>query len=150
MQDAKSHSEHFSRFQKMPDIGAAVSAADRAAAAFLDRPRIQLVCLVQQIQLAVIGINMAVAAVPAGIDAVEEIDASFYTFQNVRRRSDSHQIGRFGQRQMRYDLIQDVIHLLMAFPDSQAAHRIAGQIQLGDLLRMADPDVFVGSALRST
>ena len=75
--------------QQMPEVGPAVPAAGRAAAALLNGPIIQLVFGVQQVQLAVVGIYMAVASVAAGIYTVKEVDAPLHSLQNVGRGSHS-------------------------------------------------------------
>ena len=131
----------------MPDIRAAVFPAGGTAAALLDRALIQLVGLVQEVQLAVIGVHVAVAAVPAGIDAVEKVDAALHAFQDIRRRADAHQVSGLSKRQMRHDDIQDMVHFLVALAHGQPADRVTRQIQFGDFLRVADADVLKGRAL---
>ena len=131
----------------MTDVGSAVVTARRALAAFLDRARIQLVFLVEQIHFSMVCVNMAVASVPARIYAVEEIDAALYAFQNVCRRSNAHQIRRFVFRQVRNDFVENMVHLLVALSYCQTADCIAIEIHLGNPFCMVNADILINRTL---
>ena len=150
MEYTQAHAEHFFCFQQVADISSAVMAACRALAAFLDRAWVQFVFLIEQVQLSCVGVDVSMAAVSARVDAVKEVDAAFYAFQDVCRGSDAHQVGRFVFRQIRHYFFQNMIHFLMALPDGKASDGIAVQIHLTDSLRMVDPDVRIDGALIDT
>ena len=65
MQNTETHAEHFFCFQQMTDVGSAVMTARRALAAFLNRTRIQLVFLIEQVHFSMVCVNVAVTSVPA-------------------------------------------------------------------------------------
>ena len=67
VKNTKTHAQHLLSLQKMADVGSAVAAAGRALTALLYGPFIQLVLGIKQIQLAMVGIYMAMAAITAGI-----------------------------------------------------------------------------------
>ena len=56
----------------MPDVGPAVGTAGRAHAALFDGAGIQLIFLVEQVQLSLVCVHMAVASVSGGVDTIEE------------------------------------------------------------------------------
>ena len=72
---------------------------------------------------------MSMASVSAWIYTVKEVNTTFYSFQNIRRCSDSHQIRRFILWQMRHNCIQNPVHLLMTLSNCKSADCIAIQIQ---------------------
>ena len=78
MQHTQTHAQHFFCFQQMSDIGPAVVTACRTLAPFFDRLWIQLIFCVEQIQLSMIRVDMAMAAVSAWINTVKEINSPVY------------------------------------------------------------------------
>ena len=147
MQHAETHSQHLLRLQQMADIGSGISAAGRAAAAFLNRPVVQLIFRVEQVDLPVIRIQMAVPPVSCGINAVEKVHASLHALQDVCRGSHAHQVGGLVCRKIWHRFIQHVVHFLMGFSHREAADGIAVQLHLRDPLRMVDPDIRVNRPL---
>jgi hypothetical protein len=84
--DAETQAERFVRLEKMAYVGSRIAMpAYGTAAAFLDRPRVGLILRVADMQCTVSGVKIAVAAVAARIDAVEEIDAARHSFEDVFR-----------------------------------------------------------------
>ena len=122
-------------------------AACRATASLLDRAGIQLVFGIKHVHLAVVGIYVTMAAVTARIYAVKEIDSSLYALQDIRRCSDTHEVGWFVLRKIRYDFIKDTVHFFMCLTNCQSADRIAVKLHLGDFFCMFDTDIFVNSSL---
>ena len=147
MQHTKTHAQHLLRFQQMTDISPAVMLTCRTLTAFLDRPGIQFVFGIEQIQLPLIGIDMSVASVSAGIDTIKEINSPLHTFQNIRRSPHSHQISRFLFRKMRHYFVQNIIHLLMTLSYRKTAHCITIQFQLTDPLCMINSNIRVNCTL---
>ena len=147
MQNTETHAEHFFCFQQMTDVGSAVMTARRALAAFLNRTRIQLVFLIEQVHFSMVCVNVAVTSVPARVYAVEEIDAALYALENICRRSNAHQIRRFVFRQVRNHFVKNMIHLLMAFSYCQSADRITVEIHLGNPFCMVNADILINRTL---
>ena len=147
MQDRKSESQHLSRFEQMTYVSPAETPAGRASAALLYGPGIQLIGLVLQIKLTEMGIDLPVPSVSGGIHAVKEIHAPVHGFNDILRRSHPHQVGRLFPREMGNRDVQNMIHFLMCLSHRQTADGIARKLQLGDLLRVADPDVIDNAAL---
>ena len=87
------------------------------------------------------------SSVTAWIYAVKEIHTSVYRFQNIRRRSDSHQISRFGNRKTRNYCIQDPVHLFMCLTNCESADCVSIQIHLCNLLCMLNTDIFIDTPL---
>ena len=87
------------------------------------------------------------SSVTAWIYTVKEVYSTVNRLQNVCRCADSHQIRRFVLRQMRYNRIQNPVHLFMCFSDRKSADRITIQIKLCNLLCMADTDIFIDATL---
>ena len=87
------------------------------------------------------------ASVSRRIYTVEEINTTFYTLQNISRGTHTHKIGWLVHREIRYHLIQNVVHFLMGLANCQTADRITVQIHLSDPLGMLDTDIFIDSTL---
>ena len=87
------------------------------------------------------------ASVSRRIYAVEEINATLYTLQNISRGTYTHKVGWLVHREIRYHLIQNVVHFLMGLANCQTADRITVQIHLSDPLGMLDTDIFIDSTL---
>ncbi len=75
MQHTQTHAQHFFCFQQMSDIRPTVVTACRTLASFFNRLRIQLIFCIEQIQLSMIRVDMAMAAVSAWINTVKEINS---------------------------------------------------------------------------
>ena len=80
MEDAEAHAQHFLRFQQMANVSPAVALAGGALAAFLNRPLVTLVFLVEEVHLAMVGVEVAMAAIAARVYAVKKIHAPGYAF----------------------------------------------------------------------
>ena len=87
------------------------------------------------------------ASVSRRIYTVEEINTTFYTLQNISRGTHTHKVGWLVHREIRYHLIQNVVHFLMGLANCQTADRITVQIHLSDPLGMLDTDIFIDSPL---
>ena len=90
------------------------------------------------------------ASVSRRIYAVEEINTSLYAFQNIGRGAHAHKVGWLVHREIRYHLIQNVIHFLVGLAHCQTADRITIQIHFSDPLGMLDTDIFIDSTLIDT
>ena len=144
---AQAHAQHLICLQEMADVCTGEIPAGRTAAVLLDRPQIFLILRIEQVQMAAVRIDMAVTPVSRRIHAVEEIHAALHAFQYVGRSTNSHEIRRFVAGQVRHDRIQHAVHLLVGLPHGQAAHSVAVQVQLGDLLRVFNADILENGPL---
>ena len=121
MQHTKPHAEHFLRFQQMPDVSLGITSACRTGTSLFDGPLIQLIFRIEKIDLAMVRIQMAVPAVSGRVHTVEKVNAALHALEDVGRRTDTHQIGRFILWQIWHCLLQNIIHLFMCLSDSQPA-----------------------------
>lgn len=71
MQDTKSHSKHFLCFEQMADIGSRIPLARRTSTAFLNWALIQFIFCVEQIQLAMVRVDMAMSSIPGWVYTVK-------------------------------------------------------------------------------
>ena len=148
MHDAHAQPQRFLGLDQVTQIGPAVAGpADRAAASFFNGPLVQLITGVSDMDRTLVGVQVAVASVPAGIYTVKEIHASVHSLQDILGRTDAHQIGGLVFGQVGRDRLDDGIHLFMGFPHRQAADGVAVQIHVADLLRVADPDIMINGSL---
>ena len=90
---------------------------------------------------------MSVSSVSGRINAIKEIHAALNSLQYIGGSSNSHQIGRFLFREERYNLLDNMIHLLMGLTDCQATDSIAVQIQFTDPFSMFDADIIKNRTL---
>ena len=87
------------------------------------------------------------AGISGGHNAVKEVNASGDTFNDIGGRTDAHEITRLILGHMGFDRLDDLIHDLGAFADSQTADGITGQVKLCDLLHMPDANLLISAAL---
>ena len=147
MEHAKPHAQHLFCFQKMTDICPAVSSARGAPASFLQRTVIQFISGVKQVKFSMTGIYMPVPAVPAGIDAVKEINSPFHCLEYVRRSPHSHQINRLLCRKMGNHRLNNPVHLFMGFSHRQSPDCVTGKIEFCNLFCVLNPYVFIYRSL---
>ena len=138
MQHTKPHSKHFLCLEQMADIGSGISAAGRTITALFNGPLIQFIFGIEKIDFPVIGVEMAVASVSAGVYTVKKVHPSLYRFQNIGRGSHPHQVNRLFFGKIRDGFLYDIIHFLMALPHSQSPQGVAVKVQLCDLFCMFD------------
>ena len=88
--------------------------------------------------------------IPRRHDAVEEIYASVYGFEDVHRCADAHQItGTVGGSERLYRL-DDLVHRLGRLAHGKTAYGVAVELQLGYLFHMVDPQIGKGGSLIDT
>ncbi len=80
--------------EQMGQIGAREVAAEQAAAAFLDRPRVVHELGVAHVEAAAGDPQLAVAGDSGRQDGVEQVDAAMDGLEQVRRRAQAHQVAR--------------------------------------------------------
>ena len=68
-------------------------------------------------------------------------------FQNVDRRTDSHQVSDFIFRSKGLYCFNDVVHFFCGLPYCQSANGIAVQPHCRNILHMLYTDILIGAAL---
>ena len=90
---------------------------------------------------------MTMAAIAAWVYTVKEIHPSGYGFQDIRRCSYPHKIGRFIYGKIGNHIVQDPVHFLMGLPYRQSSDSITVQIQLGNFLGVGDTNIVINRSL---
>ena len=94
-----------------------------------------------------VGVHMAVPAVPGRVNAVEEVHAAVHRLQDIGGSSHPHKVHRLFLRQMGHGHVQHVVHFLVALAHRQAAHRVAVQVHFPDHVRVPGADAVHHAAL---
>ena len=145
--DGQPHPEQLFRLEQVADVGPAVLAAGGAAAGGVDGALVPLILGVFDVDDAAPGVQVAVAGVAAGHDAVEQVDAAGHRLEDVAGGAHPHQVAYLVLGHMGLDLLDDVVHHLGRLADGQAADGVAVQLHGGDLLHVLHPQVGEGAAL---
>ena len=116
-------------------------------ATLFDRSVVGLVAGVEEIELPETSVGMTVTAVTCGVNTVEEIDSPVDCLEDVGRSSDTHQIDGFVRRKLGYNVLENVVHLLMRFADCESADRVPREIKLPDAACMFHSDIVIYAAL---
>ena len=135
------------RFYEMADVRTAVVLAGFAAAALVDRTVVVGVFLVHHVHFAVPREEIAVTCISRRHYAVEEINAAVYGFENVLRRTDTHEVARLVLRHIRLDCLDYAVHLLRALAYGKSADRVSRAVDLADALHVLDAEILVCAAL---
>ena len=122
--------EDFAGLGQVVEIGAAVVAAGIARATLVQRGQILGVFCVAQIERAVPGEGLAVAARAAGQDAIEHIDPALDRADQVIGLAHSHQIARLVRGQLPRREVEAGEHRLLPLPDRESADGIAIEADL--------------------
>src|SRR5579871_5429104 len=120
----KHRSDDFIRLDGVMQISATKLQAGRATTLFIEGGRIVDVAGIAQIQCTVAREGLAVASRTRWQHAVEHIDASDHSANNVIRFANTHQIARLIEWQMWNSGFQGVKHDRLPFPDSKTADGI--------------------------
>ena len=147
MHHAQPQGQNLLRLEQVVQIGAGIAAADRAVTGGVDGTLVALVFGVLEVDRAVPGKQPRVAGVAGRHHAVEEIHAARHGLDDVGRRSHAHQIAGTVRREPGLDGLDDLIHHLGRFTDSQTADGVAGEVQIGHHLGVLDAKVGVSAAL---
>ena len=121
MHHTEAKRQNFLRFHQMAEIGAAVFAADRAAALRIDRALVARVLLIFDVDDAFPGIEMPMPAVAGRHHAVEEIHAAVHRLDDVPRRSDAHEIARLILRHIFLNRRNGIVHFRGGLPYRESA-----------------------------
>ena len=129
-------SEHLLRVNQMSCVRSGVRVIDVGRAVGIEFGEVILPFLIAEVHHALPGKDHPVASVAGRHDAVEHIDASFDSFEDVPRRSDAHEVTGFGLGQ---DIVADldhVVHDLGRFAYGETADGVAVPVQI--------PEAFAG------
>ena len=141
VENCQTHTEHFVRLEKMADITAGIETARRAITVGIDRQRISLIFAVIDIHRTLPGEDIAVTGISGGHNAVKEVNASVDGFQNIDRRTDTHQIAGLILGHKGLYRVNDVIHHLCLFTYGKTTDRVTGEIEFLNALHMIDTDI---------
>lgn len=92
MHHSQPQSQRLIGLEQVIEVGARIAAADIAAAGRVYRLFIKLIALVFDVENALLGEQMPVAAIARRHDAVEQIDAAPNALKDIDRRADPHEI----------------------------------------------------------
>ena len=150
MNNAKTHTQKLASLEQMADIRAGIGLANGAIAIFVDGTGVKLIFEIIKVHQALTCEKVAVAGVAGRHYAIEEVDASVNRLQNIHGGSDAHEIAGFILRHKGFADLDNSIHFLGAFANSQTAQSIAGQIKPAYFLHMADAYIVIYTALTDT
>ena len=145
--DCQPHSQDLVALEEMTDIRPTEILANRAIAGRVDGKLVPLVFCVADIPDALGGKEVTVAGVSAGHNTVEKVHPQTDCLQNISGGTNTHQIPGLFCRHIGLDRGNDPVHLLLRLAHSKAADGVSVQVQLADLLHMADPQVGKGATL---
>ena len=138
--------KHLVGFEKMAKIRSA-QVSVRARQASLKRLRITLVAQVSQFQLALIRERGGIATISSRHYAIEHVDASPNTLQQILRRADSHQVARPIFRQQRARMVQRCVHFGRRFPNAEPSNGVTRKIEIDQALSRFFAEIFIQTAL---
>ena len=90
---------------------------------------------------------MSVASVPARHNAVEKVNTAFNRLKNIDRCADTHKIPDLVLWHMRFNGIDDPVHILSRFADSKTAYCIPVKVKLSNLFHMLNTKIIKGASL---
>ncbi len=133
--------------EQVPEVGAGESAAGIAGTLLIGRARVARVAGGLDLQAAAAGEEKPVARHAGGQDAVEEIDPRHRAAEQIFRRAHAHEVARLRRRQELRGVLHAGPHRLRLLAHGKSAQRVPGEIELGDLARVAHAQVLVQPAL---
>ena len=147
MEREQAQAEQLVLVHEMPDVGAAEPRARRAVAVRVDRLRVAREPRVAEIEAALRRERAAGAGRPRRQDAVEHVDPRLDDLEDPFRVADPHEVARLLGRHQRRCPVRHLEHRSAVLADRQAADRVAVEVELGDLLGRAAPELRVDAAL---
>ena len=131
----------------VPQVGAAEIAAHRAIALGVDGALVLFVFQVLDVDDAAPGIQVAVAGVAAGHDAVEQVHPAPDALDDIAGGAYPHQIADLVLWHKGLHRADHPVHLLCRLSHRQPADGVAVQVQSGDALHVLDAQVIKGTTL---
>src|SRR5713101_5271373 len=125
--------EQLLRGEEMAQVGAGERPAGVAAAPGVGGARVPRVTRRLDLQPPPAGEEQAVARDAGGQHAVEQVDACDPAQEEVVGRADANTVARLVRRQERRGVRDAFPHLRRVLADREAAQRVAGQVERGDL-----------------
>ena len=133
--------------EQVADVGAREVAAAVALAALLHRPLVEGVLRRLDRDVAAARDRGAVARDARGDDAVEHVHSARDALRHLAHHAEPHHVARAVLRQVRHARLDRAVHLLLRLADRDAAHGVAVEADLHQLLGAAAADVVVDPAL---
>ena len=115
----------------MPNVGAGKSGARRTIAIGIERPWIGAVLGALDVEPAIAGERRAVASHPRRRHAIEQVDATPDSLDEVLGETDAHQVAGLGLRQCVVDDFDHLVHRVLVFADREPADPEAGPLVHG-------------------
>ena len=112
------------RFEQMMQVSTAVKRIDIRMRVRIDRRKIVSPFAVAHVHRTESSEELTVTPVACRHDTVEHIHAPFDGFEQVHRRTDSHQVARLVFRQNAVDQFDHFVHFLRRFTYRQSADRV--------------------------
>src|SRR2546423_1708716 len=131
----------------MTQVGARVSAADRARASVVEGPGVGRPARVLDVQLSARGERLTVATVARRHHAVEHVNAARDALYQVFRRTDAHQVARRCRRHLWRDPLDHLVHHFLLFADAQSPDGVAVEADFDRSRKALAPQVKVRRAL---
>ena len=147
MKHGKAHSEAFLCLEKMADVGAAVKTASGALTIGVDGSVVLGKSLVEKIDLALPCEEIAVACVTAGHYAIEEINASADSLDDIEGGADAHEVSCLILGHIGLYRVDNAVHILGRLADCKTADGVAVEVEGSYLLHIFDAEILIGSAL---
>ena len=133
--------------EEIPDVGAAVTAADRAVAGGVERTQVLFEALVLDHDLAFRGVGVPHAPVARREHAVEEVDSRPDGLEQIGRGPDPHQVARPVGGEKSRGKSRDRADRLFRLPDGHAANSVSRKVEVDDSRGGVASQVLVGPAL---
>ncbi len=127
----KPRAEHFVFHHQVADVAPAEIFAGITCAAFLERSRVVFVGGIPDMLASTVVVEVGVTRQSGGVDAVEHIHAAFHGFENIFRRTNTHEVAWFIFGIVRMYDVEDAVHGLAFFTHAQSADGDTRQIHLG-------------------
>src|SRR2546423_10109961 len=131
----------------MTQVGARVSAADRARASVVEGPGVGRPARVLDVQLSARGERLPVATVARRHHAVEHVNAARDALYQVFRRADAHQVARRVRRHLWRDPFDHLVHHFLLFAHAQSPDGVAVEAYFDRSRKALAPQVKVRRAL---
>ena len=142
MHHRKAQGQDLLRLKEVAQVRTREIPARRAVALLVDRLLVELVLLVFEVDRAAPREELAVACVARRHHTVKKVHAARHALDDVRRRTDAHEIARLILRHIGLDRVDDVVHCLRRLADREAADGVAVTVELCDLFHVPDAKIF--------
>src|SRR5690554_4823424 len=134
----------------MPDVSPAVIPAGRTGTGGIQGGKIAGICGVAHDYPSPAGHDCSVPGNPGGKDTVKHVYTARHPFPKRVRRPHSHEIPGLLLRKQRDGIVQNFIHQILRFADTETSHRVPGEIHCSQLPGAFFPQFTIGNPLHNT